>query len=308
MIRTYPFFATAISNLQGTFFRSVEEGEFEQEKPMKLRKELEYYLKHCHLFEINNNTKNLLVLTKTPKNNDMIKLPFKTIFIDVEFKKKDLKNLGVNIGFDIMGLLIDQHKIGSPQIDKNQTEIGEVLTITTLLKEETKEKNNIKIHRFDAHMNIYDDYKFLNLKNKRKISNPVIKRKKAEVEKKFIHLFTINFLNLINDPQIKIISIDTTKQNQKRIKKGKIAIPTRNVICLTGELKRHIDELCNKNIWTYKYRFWVRGHFRTLRNPRYGVNTGKRIWVAPFIKGKGVLYKKTYLVDKKDEEISMQDD
>ena len=78
-------------------------------------------------------------------------------------------------------------------------------------------------------------------------------------------------------------------------------IPTRNIIKLSGVLKLYVDELKKNPVWHYNFRFFVRGHFRTLRNPRYGDNVGKRIWIPPYIKGKGLLIEKEYLIDKAEE-------
>lgn len=51
----------------------------------------------------------------------------------------------------------------------------------------------------------------------------------------------------------------------------------------------------------YSHKFWVRGHFRWLRAERYGENIGKKLWIAPFIKGKGVMLHKEYDLNKQSK-------
>jgi len=69
-------------------------------------------LVNCHIFEVTDDVKRLLVLTKTPKINDMIKLPFPVIFIDVNFKRKEMQTLGIDIGFDeIQGIIVQEGRI-----------------------------------------------------------------------------------------------------------------------------------------------------------------------------------------------------
>ena len=80
------------------------------------------------------------------------------------------------------------------------------------------------------------------------------------------------------------------------MKQGKPVIPSTFTIRITGKLKEYIDDIESKGLWTYAYKFWVRGHFRTFKDPRYKENVGKRLFIPPFIKGKGMLIEKDYLL------------
>ena len=60
--------------------------------------------------------------------------------------------------------------------------------------------------------------------------------------------------------------------------------------------ERNLDQLNNKTDFTYTHRFWVRGHFRVLKDKKWKKSQGKKIWIVPFIKGEGVLIKKEYNV------------
>jgi len=267
-------------------------------------------IQKCKIFEITDDTKKLLTLTKTPKINDMFKLPFPYTFIDAGFTNKEMKQLGIDIGYgEIVGIMITEGKLlydkklspknvdGDPLLDtstvfngEDTVKVGTAMRITIL----SITNGKVWFDVFNEDFNIYDKYKDYNFKiNRVKTAN-----KNA---RKFVHLFILNFLNFINNPEIEIVSKKPDeKRNERRQKKGKAPIPERRVIKLKGKLKRYADELKkNRKTWTYNYRFWVRGHFRTLKDKeRYGDNVGKRIWIPPFTKGKGVLVDKRYVVDK----------
>ena len=49
----------------------------------------------------------------------------------------------------------------------------------------------------------------------------------------------------------------------------------------------------------FNYSFWVRGHFRQLKSDRYSKK--KRIFIAPYIKGEGVLVDKLYSLNRREE-------
>lgn len=307
-----------------------------------------------HVFEISDDVKRLLAMTKTPKNNDMIKLPFNVIFLDVGFKKEEMEKLGVDIGYnEIVGIMVTESIImRHPQelkeiiedlsdvdlqrerkasaiteqeieqladLDKKLITNGKAEILTKEKIHEIIQQKGYKVgtalriticsihspdegrewfDEFTEDINIYDQYKGMNYKVKR-IDNT------DPYARKFCHLFVLNFLNFINSPEVKFVTVERDeKRNEKRMMKGKVPIPERKIIKLDGVLKRYVDELRNNPIWHYHYRFWVRGHFRTFRSPRYSEELiGKRRWIPPFVKGKGVLIEQSYLVDKHEEEV-----
>ena len=109
-------------------------------------------------------------------------------------------------------------------------------------------------------------------------------------------IFMCNFIDFMNNPEIEIIKIDRNEeQNLKRIKRGKLPIPSYNFVKVTGKLKIYINSLQSGNKFSYSHKFWVRGHFRTLKNEsRYKNNTGQKLWITPYIKGEGLLINKIY--------------
>ncbi len=114
----------------------------------------------------------------------------------------------------------------------------------------------------------------------------------------FLRVYICNFLDFLNTNEAETIIIERTReQHIKRKKRGKKYLPTQVNIKLHGELKKYINIIESNNKINYNHKFWVRGHFRTLKdNEKYGKNVGKKIWILPFIKGKGILIKKEYNV------------
>lgn len=255
-------------------------------------------INQAKIFRIDDNIKKLLALTKVPNKNDMIRLPFPCVFIDASFDKQEFEKLGIDIGYEkIIGILLRE---GVMVYDKNeaimnmaekpeQILIGKDLRFTIVSKP-NRDSDQIWFDTFNTNVNLDEEYK-----------NYKIKIRKCESTnrnaKQFIHLFCLAFLNFVNNPEVKLVETShTQEQNIKRIKRGKIPIPSSYSIRLDGVLKEYIDSLRTGTHFDYHYRFWCRGHFRTLRHPKYKENVGKRIWIPPYIKGKGVLIEKYYKV------------
>lgn len=117
-----------------------------------------------------------------------------------------------------------------------------------------------------------------------------------------LQTFVCNFLDFINNPEVEIIVVEHSEdQNEKRIARGKQPILSHSLVRVTGKLKIYIDQLEAGGHFKYSHRFWVRGHFRTLRDEeRFGQKAGTKIWIVPYIKGSGILINKNYEVKKDD--------
>jgi len=265
-------------------------------------KNISYSMGNCKLFNVTDKIKNLLCLTKTPLKNDEIYLPFPIMFIDVKFTKEELKQMGIKIGYDeIIGIIVQKGYVAfneekndfigslSPDLEKNADGFYPVGTNLRISIMSYPEKNSVWFDTFSKNVNINDTFKDMDFK-----VNEFSKTDKGARE--FIHKFVLNFLNFMNDPEVDYVEcVANPKQNEKRIKRGKMPIPNNCPIKVDGKLKIYLDSV-NERDFTYNYRFWVRGHFKTLRAERYGSNRGKKIWIAPFVKGTGVLVEKDYEV------------
>ncbi len=269
-------------------------------------------IKKCHIFEIKDSVKKLLALTKCPTKNDVLKLPFPIIFLDVDFDEEEMEKLGITLGYkQITGIIVargklvsgknkeeleilQKHGVSPEEIDEyynSMKPVGDALRITMCSE---PEKGRIWFDTFNADVNIYNKTFTVKVQTN-KDTNPNAR--------KFVHLFILNFLNFLYNPETEWRTVTYSKEkNKKRIEKGKTPIPPRNIIKITGELKKYVDKLDkDKKTWTYNYRFWVRGHWRTLKDKEYwGEKAGTRIFIPPYIKGKGVLFGKKYSVEKTD--------
>lgn len=274
--------------------------EYEKYKDRRTRL-LEWHVETClpaaKVFEMDNTIKRLLLLTDKPKDKklmDKLKLPFASIFFDVEFDKSEL---GPEILMDkITGILVSKHYSYLDNDDKVTMPMGD-MTGT----------------KFEYFYVVYcghkDDYFF--------IEDCIFPLHEKDLElnmhyyensgTEFLRSFVINFLTFIQHPEIDYIKTSRSNKNKlRRIKEGKLPLPSSDKIILKGRLKRYASNFSqNLNSIQMDYKVWVRGHWRCFRNARYKNALGKVIWIAPFIKGKGELINKVYnckadKIDKKE--------
>lgn len=252
-------------------------------KALKFRGNIRNGIEKAKIFEIEDDIKKLLCLTETPIKNDEIKLPFEVVFIDVKFTKEELSELGIEINADeIIGIIGREGVLQS----SDGIKVGKDLNICMLSRKDGEDW----FEDFNKNCNLEEQYQDFNLK----IVEISTTDKKA---RDFVHKFFLNFLNFMNNPEVEYVEhTRSAKSRERRAKKGLPVIPSSMSIRVTGKLKEYIDEASSGANWTYNYRFWVRGHFRDLVSERYLEK--KRIWILPYIKGKGVLIDKTYTITK----------
>ena len=284
-----------------TIFRKYFEAQklLKQHKPDELdvgKDGTEFYrhlsmmLDNCKIFRLDSDIKRMLMLTKTPIKSSELNLPFEQIFLDVEFTKKELAELGFDIRFDtIVGVMFAK---GVLQHDK-LGEVGTDLRISMLSIDRTQSW----FDSFNTNCNITsDDLLDVNVRIQTVETSD-------KVAKNAIHKLVLNFLNFINSTDVEIIeSVTPLKTNRKRLSKGKFAIPNQYRIELSDRLKRYIHQLNAGGHFSYNYSFWIRGHFRTFRSSFYKKMQGKRKFIPPFVKGKGILIDKWYDVHKGEED------
>jgi hypothetical protein len=128
---------------------------------------------------------------------------------------------------------------------------------------------------------------------------------------KDISNFLCAFLDFINQPDIDLVThIYSEKQRQKHDKRGSFARSGQTHIKLTGKLKEHVNSLKKRfpgGKIDWSHAFWVRGHFMRFISERYSEKLrGTKKWKLPFIKGKGEIVKKDYMV-KATKEFFMED-
>lgn len=257
-------------------------------------KNLEEAYKFSHLYHIDEITKKLLLLTKPPKNTDIQHIPFKSMFIDVDFTKEEIKQFtNIDIEYNrILGVIIQEGMTRIIDNEGNYRDVPSGTAIRVIIL--GFDDKGFVFNTFHLQVNLIEEYKDMPIQT--------LEMKELKNTKKFIKNFSVNILNLILEPEIKIIFRDEDKErNLKRMKKGLIPFPFSSIIKIDGERKIYIDKMIANGDFKYSHRFWVQGHYRLLKSSRYTEHKGKKLWICPYIKGKkgGVLIEKTYKVDKK---------
>lgn len=233
-------------------------------------------------FHINDNLNSLLWNTKNEVKYR--KLPFQLMFIDTSIVLNGKGNIAksnedvydMNAWMDIIQKPEGNRVIRGIFIDDMEDNIG----ITILVE-------------YNGTISLYDSNLLgCGIENK----NCVF----MQNEKKLIKQYICNVLDFINQPEVDIIKVERSKeQNLKRIKRGKLSVNIDLEVKIHGRLKIYLDKLISSGKLNYSHKFWVRGHFRTLRNEeRYKDKTGTKIWIPPYIKGEGILTNKEYDVEK----------
>lgn len=262
--------------------KTEEMGVFEdrtQEEAVEVFKLNREELENCKMFKCGNALKHLLSLTK-PSRYGEINLPFEHIFIDEDFKIDDKRVFGIKIGkednlFSIWAEFMDW-----------AIDTGENKNIT---KEQAKkiiphgeDIIYIRYGIFDGEnfRSICIPYDFKNLKN-------LNKRKDKSDE--IVTNFVSNLLLFLNEPRVSIYI--QSPNNERRIKKGKIPLPSLLRTKIEIGLEEYIEKVYFNGLSHSKlgFSFWVIGHWRRLLSPKFTNKRGQKIWIAPYICGEGLM-------------------
>jgi hypothetical protein len=265
-------------------------------------------LSKAKIFEIEDNIQKLLALTDAPRINEdeVIRLPFDNIFLDCQFTKEELEDYGVNPKYAnrlrgiavTKGNFIFKEEEFNPKSLKeyeSKERIGNGLRITMCsVIEKDDDGEEILFDVFNKNVNLNEEYQDREIDI---IENPTSDKDLRD----FVHKFILNFLNFLNNPEVEYVEHKRSEGNiQRKLRKGKPVIPSTMSIRLNGRIREYIDYMGSQGLWHYEHRFWVRGHYRDLKDERYIEK--KRIWIFPFIKGKGQFVDKDYIVIGDDEE------
>jgi hypothetical protein len=243
----------------------------------------------CHLYKIDDATKKLLMMTRSPANNNLIRLPFKEMFLGCHFTLDEVeKFFGVTIEYDEIFGMILQEGVATGSFDDGK-EVHELRLGNTLRVIACCQKGTY-VDFQTIHLNV--DYD-ADLDSKITIQ----KYSPAKNVRKFVKMFVMNVLNLIHDPEIELVNIERDDvQNRKRVSRGQVAIPSITSIRLTGRRKVYVDSLIASGRLDCGYRYFVAGSYRVLVSERYKDMRGKIIWVEPYERGEGILIQKDYEV------------
>ena len=289
----------------------------ETSKYRQQAREMDLYLQTCHVFEIEDKHKYLLLLTKNPKTDEAelwkhVRLPFPEIFLDVEFDSDELEHCENKI----TGILLKEMKSISP-----------VYTNFEGLKESHNKKEFVTLTTYGLMAYICgiasDGSPFTD-----KFLFPILNKsiepdgEEGEVhglkvnydnkkEAEFVKRFIINFILFLKDREVIYITRERSqKNNERRLREGKTILPSSRIIKLTGQLKHYVNSLQDTDFkGKLSYKFWVSGHWRTYRAERYSVMRRNKVqWIEPYKKGQGIEVKHIYRIVPDDEEDTLNYD
>jgi len=313
-------------------------------------------LNMCKIFEVTNEEKKMMLLTKPPKNKNL-KLPFDQIFIDVELTQEEVKHLlDIYIPYPkIVGIMISKRYMffdGKEEYFNVSGKSNGTTMKPCAICRKTAVHHEFVLPKPNQHLHIcmdcadatgYSDvmankskligtyrvYEFFcednSTKNWKDIKNlraPFLTFKFFSADFEFIdghdrkidpktHVpskvrkmligFTKNILQLVTDPEVELVPYPrSVERDRKRARRGKPPIPDRMVIKLKGKLKHYMDSVArNEKLFTYSHRFWVMGHWRHYRHPKWGERVGTAIWINAYVKGEGMLIDRRYKIDKR---------
>lgn len=228
------------------------------------------------IFEISKQL--LLILDKTDAPVDAdIKLPYDSIFIEFDNKwlREEMEEYYVEVP---RGILI--FKFNSNEVDDH--------FMVLLIDYDDPSGTGTTTMYLDK-----------NLKPSFIKRIPVHNSKMKKISKRYINIIK-NLLLFINNPDVKMVEHKRSSKNKPR-KNGKEPYPDTITVRIRGELKVYLDEIVGQHE-KCKYSYWVRGHWRTLRSPKWKNKQGQQIWIPPYVKGEGPLVDHRYSVEKRKKQ------
>jgi hypothetical protein len=312
VVPTFPVFEYAFNSLYRKDKDNIEEARSKLVKvgddvlgyPAPDEKSQSYYwllelnglIDELHHFEIEDDLKTLLLLTRAPKKPEVL-LPFESIYLDVTLKKSELEQLGIHLDVDeISGIVVRKGDIihwNTLIKDDHPIVIGKDLRLSVLSKNYLDENQYINIQTFPSQIEVIKGY------TKSQVDKD-LRTYLSNNDKKVVADFVINLLYFINNPEVRYTEcVRSAKKQQRRLKAGKPVLPSSYRITLTGTMLKYLNEVKSGQRSECWYCFEVRGHKRTLRSEFYKEKRGVTIWVEHFEKGKdkGILIQKHYDAD-----------
>jgi hypothetical protein len=246
-------------------------------------------LEDAKLFEIEDEVIPLLLHTECEEE----KLPFPSVYIDAKVQIKNRTYFGFHIG--------------SFYTDK--TSYRAILSVYSKYVEHKGEMVKVLIPDFILLARDNTDEKLPFREN--------------DLYHSKIRNFIFSFCAFINEPDVVVVERPVNpKNNERRIARGVLPLPSYKKITITGDLKVYVERIKDANSGSgtrspFKYKFWVRGFYRHFKDKKrykelYLLNDDElkragltfsqkyegvlRKWVKPFIKGQGILIKQSWEV------------
>jgi len=254
----------------------------------------------AHLFEIEPNLAFLLENTNNQVRPD-VRLPFPVCFFDVRLGGGDKQYFGllmyeayVNPEKTMGGMRALNVPLSPEEAARFEASGRErkIFIQTVFKKGSSPARMELKINLHDA----YKQYPHIVMGED---DDPA----EFEDESDFVRRVSMNILDFIHDPEVKQVLTQRSEKNLKRhadkhrVNRGNMpTLYTR--ILITGELKRYVQTArLGNQPGRYSHKFYVRGHFRRLTSERFKEARGKVLWIPPYVKGEGMLVRKSYGVE-----------
>lgn len=253
-------------------------------------------LSEAHIFEFDPDVSFLLSITDndaTDRDPGEIKLPFPTVFLETSFKvpyrETQLQNVGVLLCSG--GPIADFSHTGIPRAEHQDIatiRVPHVSVISYIYDPKSGTTADVYYPLAMDPIKLYKDHGLIPKDTK------VETTKYSRAEIKALNNVTLNFLDLLQTPDVFLVPIHRERANLRRQRQGKLPLPDGSKVYVRPSIRRYIYEIKESGAWTYSHAFWVRGHFRHLRSEFWKEKRGQIIWIKPFVKGKGILIKKPY--------------
>jgi len=237
-------------------------------------------LERAKIFEIDEKIANLLKKTKSPVRPT--RLPYPIVFLDTTLELENVYWVTLTSEGKIVEKVFSKVKYRGFLLIETADEIapGYPNIIIFSIPQEEEGFGHLR-------MSLYKEYPKTTYRDRRQA-------KMWKRERDRIRNFIMSFLNFLHEPEIEIIE----KPPREIVYKvggirRRISAP-RKVVQVRGVLREYVRKLYKGKKFTYSHRFWVRGHWRHLKHPRFTHKRGQIIWIPPHIKGKGILIEKPY--------------
>jgi hypothetical protein len=247
----------------------------------------------ARVFVIDEDVKRLLLMTNAPAELDeeLLRLPFDEVFLDVKFTKED------GIDDDVVaGLLVMQPQgtYLSPIKLKDGSE--QAVNMWNGMSASYEAKNGMTW--INTHVWVYDN------EYKQKVAVFRDCRKQHQLFRRFI----TNFLLFLSQPDVRLVESVVVEGSQNRKVTGTMpSLKTVVRLTLHGELRQYVERLKARGYLRegYSHMFDVRGHWRILDSEYFTLKRGQRLWIKPFPKGEGMYIRKEYRVSKEQDGVGV---
>ena len=235
------------------------------------------------IFQIDENIK--ILLNHTTNKIGIRNMPFPVMYLDVQIEQNDTIFTGILI-----------HKICD--YDKIDPELKKIIFKGDEIEKFDKLKDSIFVLLLG-----YDKTDYATVYYSSRIL-PDGTFDKIDKHTKNILTFICNFLDYLNDLDVETVNLNDAHERHDREMKNyyescKMDLEHIYITRINRPLKFYQKNVISIGKSSYSHRFWIRGHFRTLRHERYGEHIGRKRWIEPFIKGHGVLIQKDYKVSQR---------